>query len=43
VLSGPDPILLTRQYETNAMRAARSQLALAAARLAKVLNDALMD
>jgi S1/P1 Nuclease len=43
VLSGPDPIPLTRQYETNAMRAARSQLALAAARLAKILNDAFTD
>jgi hypothetical protein len=35
------PVELTRDYETNARNVARSQAALAAARLANLLNDAL--
>ncbi|MFK4511397.1 S1/P1 nuclease [Bradyrhizobium daqingense] len=38
---GANPVLLTRDYETNARNIARSQAALAAARLARLLNDAL--
>ncbi|MDE5463649.1 S1/P1 nuclease [Bradyrhizobium sp. CSS354] len=38
---GPNPVLLTREYETNARNIARSQAALGAARLARLLNDAL--
>lgn len=37
---GKDPTQLTREYETNARNVARSQAALAGARLAKVLNTA---
>jgi hypothetical protein len=38
---GRNPVLLTRDYETNARNIARSQAALAAARLADLLNEAL--
>ncbi|MBH5396405.1 S1/P1 nuclease [Bradyrhizobium sp. CNPSo 4010] len=38
---GSNPVLLTREYETNARNIARSQAALGAARLARLLNDAL--
>lgn len=38
---GPNPVLLTREYETNARNIARAQAALGAARLARLLNDAL--
>lgn len=38
---GTNPVLLTRDYETNARNIARSQAALAAARLANLLNGAL--
>ncbi|MBY0611311.1 MAG: S1/P1 nuclease [Beijerinckiaceae bacterium] len=38
---GKDPVQLTRDYETNARNVARSQAALAAARLADLLNAAL--
>lgn len=38
---GKNPVLLTRDYETNARNIARSQAALAAARLANLLNAAL--
>jgi hypothetical protein len=40
VLSGRQPIELTRQYETDARNTARSQAALAAVRLANLLNAA---
>jgi hypothetical protein len=38
---GRNAVLLTREYETNARNIARSQAALAAARLADLLNAAL--
>jgi hypothetical protein len=38
---GKNPVLLTRDYETNARNIARSQAALAAARLANIINNAL--
>ena len=38
---GRNAVLLTRDYETNARNIARSQAALAAARLANLLNNAL--
>ena len=38
---GKNPVLLTRDYETNARNIARSQAALAAARLANLINNAL--
>jgi hypothetical protein len=38
---GKNTVMLTRDYETNARNIARSQAALAAARLANLLNDAL--
>lgn len=38
---GPNPVLLSRDYETNARNIARTQAALAAARLANLLNYAL--
>lgn len=38
---GPGPVALTRDYETNARTTARSQAALAAARLANLLNRVL--
>jgi len=38
---GSNPVLLTRDYETGARNIARSQAALAAARLARLLNSAL--
>jgi hypothetical protein len=38
---GQNAVLLTREYETNARNIARSQAALAAARLADLLNNAL--
>ncbi len=41
VSTGTNPVLLTREYETNARNVARSQAALAAARLARLLNEAL--
>jgi S1/P1 Nuclease len=41
VSSGTNAVMLTRDYETNARNIARSQAALAAARLAKLLNGAL--
>jgi hypothetical protein len=41
VSTGSNATLLTREYETNARNAARSQAALAAARLANLLNSAL--
>ena len=41
VSTGKDAVQLTREYETNARNVARSQAALAAARLANLLNDAL--
>jgi hypothetical protein len=41
VLSGMQPIELTRQYETEARSAARAQAALAAERLARMLNAVL--
>lgn len=41
VSSGKNAVLLTRDYETNARNVARGQAALAAARLANVLNTAL--
>jgi hypothetical protein len=41
VRSGKEPILLDRQYETNARNLARQQTALAGARLAKIINNAL--
>jgi hypothetical protein len=34
-------VLLTREYETNARNISRSQAALAAARLANLINNAL--
>ena len=40
VSTGTNAALLTREYETNARNIARSQAALAAARLANLLNDA---
>jgi hypothetical protein len=40
VSTGTNAVLLTREYETNARNIARSQAALAAARLANLLNDA---
>jgi hypothetical protein len=39
--NGADAVALTREYETNARATARSQAALAAARLANLLNQAL--
>lgn len=39
--NGPSAVLLTREYETNARNIARSQAALAAARLANLINAAL--
>jgi len=41
VSSGPNAVPLTRDYETGARNIARTQAALAAARLAALLNDAL--
>ncbi|OAF01156.1 phospholipase [Bradyrhizobium centrolobii] len=41
VSSADNAVLLSRDYETNARNIARSQAALAAARLAKLINDAL--
>jgi hypothetical protein len=41
VSAGTNSMLLTREYETNARNIARSQAALAAARLANLLNSAL--
>ncbi|MCP4620656.1 MAG: S1/P1 nuclease [Bradyrhizobium sp.] len=38
---GKNPVFLTRDYETNARNIARSQAALAAARLANLINNAL--
>ncbi len=38
---GTNPVLLSRDYETNARNIARSQAALAAARLANLINNAL--
>ena len=38
---GKNPVFLTRDYETNARNIARSQAALAAARLATIINNAL--
>ena len=38
---GNNPVLLTREYETNTRNIARSQAALAAARLANLINNAL--
>ncbi len=38
---GTNPVLLSREYETNARNIARSQAALAAVRLANLLNQAL--
>jgi hypothetical protein len=38
---GNNPVLLTREYETNVRNIARSQAALAAARLANLINNAL--
>lgn len=40
VLSGSQPIELTRQYETDARPAARTQASLAVQRLANLLNAA---
>lgn len=39
--NGPNPVLLTRDYETNARNIARTRAALAAARLANLINAAL--
>ena len=41
ISNGTDAVLLTREYETNARNTARSQAALAAARLANLLNETL--
>jgi hypothetical protein len=41
VSAGSNATLLTREYETNARNIARSQAALAAARLANLINEAL--
>jgi hypothetical protein len=41
VSTGTNAVFLTREYETNARNIARSQAALAAARLANLLNKAL--
>src|SRR5262249_50607822 len=41
VSGGRNAVLLTRDYETNARNIAQSQAALAAARLANLLNSAL--
>jgi hypothetical protein len=41
ISNGTDAVLLTREYETNARNTARSQAALAAARLANLLNQTL--
>ena len=41
VSTGTNAVFLTREYETNTRNIARSQAALAAARLANLLNDAL--
>lgn len=41
VSTGTNPVFLNREYETNARNIARSQAALAAARLANLLNGAL--
>ena len=41
VSTGTNAVLLTREYETNARDIARSQAALAAARLANLINNAL--
>jgi S1/P1 Nuclease len=38
---GTNTVMLTRDYETNARNIARSQAALAAARLARLLNESL--
>ena len=38
---GKNPVLLTREYETNARNIALSRAALAAARLANLINNAL--
>jgi hypothetical protein len=38
---GKNPVMLTRDYETNARNISRSQTALAAARLANIINNAL--
>ena len=38
---GATPVMLTREYETNARTVARTQAALAAMRLANILNEAL--
>ena len=41
VSTGPNAVPLTGEYETDARNIARSQAALAAARLANLLNNAL--
>ena len=41
VRSGSEPYMLDRQYETNARKIARQQAALAGARLANLINEAL--
>jgi hypothetical protein len=41
VSTGTNAVLLTREYETNACNIARSQAALAVARLANLINNAL--
>ena len=41
VSTGTNAVLLTREYETNARNIARSQAALAVARLANLINNAL--
>ena len=41
VSTGTNSVLLTREYETNARNISRSQAALAAARLANLINNAL--
>lgn len=41
VSPGKNSVMLTREYETNARNISRAQAALAAARLARLLNDAL--
>jgi hypothetical protein len=41
VKSGTQPYMLDRQYETNARNIARQQAALAGARLANLINEAL--
>ncbi len=43
VSTGANPVMLTREYETNARNVALSRAALAAERLANLLNEALKD